>query len=244
MLPWSLMPMPVYVTFPISESVTLSLVEYLTVGYSTFKTFEKAIITTNLISPQTSKQTYRKSKYREKVFEEFQRLPRFPRKMVLYSSTKFGILKSWTNIPKLIRFDFSFWQSSKQIYRKLVCREKVFGEFQRLSRFPRKMVLYSSTEFGILKSWTNIPKLIRFDFSFWQTSKQIYRKLVYRENVFGEGKGIGRLTDCQTSKQIYKKLKYKDKLFREFQCLLRFPRKVVLYSSTKFYILKTWTNIS
>ena len=73
--------------------VTLSPVEYLTVEYSTFKTFKKTIITINLDPPQTSKQIYRKRKYREKVFGEFQRLPRFPRKMVLYSLTKFGILK-------------------------------------------------------------------------------------------------------------------------------------------------------
>ena len=75
--------------------VTLSPVEYLTVEYSTFKTFEKAIITINLDALQISKQIYRKHKYRENVFEEFQRLPCFPRKMVLYSSTKFGLLKQY-----------------------------------------------------------------------------------------------------------------------------------------------------
>ena len=66
----------------INLNVTLSQVEYLTVEYSIFKTFAKAIITINLDAPQTSKQIYSKPKYREKVFEEFQRLPRFPRKMV------------------------------------------------------------------------------------------------------------------------------------------------------------------
>ena len=76
-----------------NQMVTLSPVEYLTAEYSTFKTFEKAIITINLDPTPTSKQIYRKLKYREKVLEEFQPLPRFPRKMVLYSSTKFGILK-------------------------------------------------------------------------------------------------------------------------------------------------------
>ena len=76
-----------------SNNVTLSPVEYLTVEYSTFKTFEKTIITINLDPPQTSKQIYRKLKYSEKVFGEFQHLPRFLRKMVLYSSTKFGILE-------------------------------------------------------------------------------------------------------------------------------------------------------
>ena len=65
-------------------SVKLSPVEYLTVEYSTFKTIEKMIITTNFDPPQTSKQIYRKLKYKEKVFGEFQRFPRFPKKMILY----------------------------------------------------------------------------------------------------------------------------------------------------------------
>ena len=98
-----------------------------------------------------SEQIYRKFQNREKVFGEFQALPRFPRKMVLYSSTKFGILKPWTNIPWPRRFDLGFWQTSKQIYQKLQYREKAFEELQGLSRLPRKIVLYSSTKFGILK---------------------------------------------------------------------------------------------
>ena len=150
------------------------------------KTFEKAITTINLDPPQPSKPIYRKLKYREKVLEEFQPLPHFPRKMVFYSSTKFGILKPWTIISNLIRFDLGFWQASKQIYTKLKYREKVLEEFQRLPRFPRKMVLYSSTKFGILKPWTIISNLVRFDLGFWQASKQIYRKLKYREKVLEE----------------------------------------------------------
>ena len=51
--------------------ITLSPVEYLTAEYSSFKTFEKTIIIINLDPPQTSKQIYRKLKYREKVLEEF-----------------------------------------------------------------------------------------------------------------------------------------------------------------------------
>ena len=141
-------------------------------------------------------------------------MARFRRKMVLYSSTKFPISQPWTNIPQFIRFDLGFWQTSKQIYKKHRYRENVFEEFQRFLRFPRKMVLYRSTKFGILKPWTNIPKLIRFDLGFWRTSKQIYRKLEYREKIFGE-----------------------------FQRLLHFPRKMVLYSSTKFEIWKPWNNI-
>ena len=102
----------------------------------------------------------------ENNLEEFQRLPRFPRKMVLYSSTKFGILKPLTIISNHIRFDLGFCQASKQIYRKLEYSEKVLEEFQRLPRFPRKMVLYSSTKFGILKPLTIISNHIRFDLGF------------------------------------------------------------------------------
>ena len=87
----------------------------------------------------------------ENNLEEFQRLPRFPRKMVLYSLTKFGILKSLTIASNFIRFDLGSCQPSKQIYRKLEYSEKVLEEFQRFLRFPRKMVFYSSTNFGILK---------------------------------------------------------------------------------------------
>ena len=108
--------------------------------------------------------------------------------MVLYSSTKFHISRPWPKIPKLIRFDLGFSQTSKKIYRKIQYKEKVFREFQRLPPFPRKMVLYSSTKFGVLKPWTNIPKLIRFDLGFWKTSKQIDRKVEDREKIFGEFK--------------------------------------------------------
>ena len=116
---------------------------------------------------QASKPFYRKLKYREKVLEEFQRLPRFPRKMVLYSSTNFCILKPWAIISNLIRFHLGFWQASKSFYRKLNYKEKVLEEFQHLPRFPRKMFLYSSTNFHIWKSWAIISNLIRFDLGFW-----------------------------------------------------------------------------
>ena len=62
------------------KSVTLSPVEYFTVEYSIFKKFEKAIITVNWDVPQTSKQIYRKLKYREKLFRKFQFCLAFPEK--------------------------------------------------------------------------------------------------------------------------------------------------------------------
>ena len=88
-------------------------------------------------------------------FQEFEGLSRFPRKNVLYSPTKFGILKPWANIQSLRSFDLGFWQISKQIYRKRQYGEKVFTKPQALPCFPTKMILYSPTKFGILKPSTN-----------------------------------------------------------------------------------------
>ena len=150
---------------------------------------------------KASKPSYRKLKYRENVLEEFQRLPRFPRKMHLYLSANLCISKPWAIISNLIRFYLRFWQASKPFSRKLKCRKEVSEEFQRFLRFPRKMVLYSSTNFCILKPWAIISNLIRFDLGFWQASKPFYRKLKYREKVL-----------------------------EKFQRLPRFPRKMVLDS--------------
>ena len=209
----------------------------------------------------------------ENDLEEFQRLAGFPRKMVLYSSTKFGILNPLTIVSNLIRFDLGFCQPSKQIDRKLEYSEKVLEEFQRLLRFPRKMVLYSSTNFRILKPWVIISNLIRFDLGFWQSSKQIYRKLEYSEKILEEFQRLPcfprkmilyssikfdilkplSITSnlirfhsgfWQASKQIYRKLEYSVQVLEEFQGLPRFPRKMVLYSWTNFCILKPWAFIS
>ena len=136
-------------------------------------------------------------------------MPCFPRKVVLYSSTNFCILKPWAIISNLIRFDLGFWQASKPFYRKLKYREKVLEEFQRLPRFPSKMVLYSSTNFCILKPWAIISNLIRFDWVLWEISKPFYSNLKYTENTS-----------------------------EEFQRLPRFHRKMFFYSSMNFCILK------
>ena len=112
---------------------------------------------------QTPKQSYRKLKYKEKVFGEFQGLPRFPRKMVLYLLRKFFIFKPRTEIHLFRKFDLHFWKDWKQIYLKLQYKEFFFGKFQGQPRFPRKVVLCSLTKFGILKPCTNIQSLKRFD---------------------------------------------------------------------------------
>ena len=172
------------------------------------------LIKFNLGFWQASEPFKRKRKYRENVLEDFQRLPRFPRKMVFYSSTNFRILKPSAIISNLIRFDFSFWQDSKPFYRKLKYWEKHLQGFQRLPRFPRKIVLYSSSSFRILKQWAIISNLIRFDLGFWPAWKPFYGKLKYREKVL-----------------------------EEFQRLNRFSRKLVLCSATNIPILRSWAII-
>ena len=98
-------------------------------------------------------------------------------------STKFGILKPWTNIAWLKRFDYGFWQTSKEIYRKLEYKEKAFVEFLNLPRFPRKKILHTLIKFGILKPWTNTACPRCLELGFWQTSEEIYRKIQYREKL-------------------------------------------------------------
>ena len=222
---------------------------------------------------QTSKPFYRKVTYRENVFEEFLCLLRFPRKMVFYSSTNFRILKPWAIISNFLRFDWGFWQASKPFYWKLKYKKKVLGDFQHLPRFPRKKVSYSSTNFRILKPWAIISNLIIFHLGFWQASKLFYRKLKYRKKVLEEFQRLRRfprkmvlylrtnsgilkpwaiisilitldLGFWQVPKPFCRKLKYREKVLEELQRLPHFPRKMVLYSSTNFGILKTWAIIS
>ena len=139
----------------------------------------------------------------------FQGLLHFSRKMVLCWLSQLCILEPFTNIQLLRRFDLSFWQTSQEVYRKVQHEKKIFPKFQGQLCFPRKMVLYSLTTFGIKKPWINISWLRRFNLGFCKTSKQIYRKFQYRDNIFGK-----------------------------FQGLPRFPRKIVLYSLTKFDIFE------
>ena len=131
--------------------------------------------------------------------------------MVFYSSTNFRIIKPWAIISNFIRFDLGFWETWKPFYRKLKYREKVLEEFQSLHRLPRRMFLYSWSNFNILKLWAMISNFIRFNLDF-----------------------------CQASKPFYWKLKYREKVFEEFQHLPCFPRKMVLHSSTNFHILNPW----
>ena len=135
----------------------------------------------------------------EKVFDKFQRLSRFPRRMVLYFSSKFCIFEPFTNIQSHRKFSSGFCQTSGQVYRKFQHEEKILAKFQGQPHFPRKMVLYFLAKFGIKKIGTNIPWLRRFDLGFLQSSKLIFRKLQYT--------------------------KKEDLVPGKFQSLLRFPRK-------------------
>ena len=232
-----------------------------------------SVISLDLGFWQASKPLYRKLKHREKVLEQFQRLHRFPGKMVLDSSTNFRILKPSAIISNLIRFDLGLWKASKPLYRKLKYRGNVLEEFQRLPRFPRKMFFYSWTNFRILELWPIISNLIRFDLGFWEAWTPFYRKLKYSGKVLKEFErlpGFPRImvlysstnfdilkplaiistvisSDLgfwQASKLFYRKLKYRENILEEFQRFPRFPRKMVLYSSTNFCILNPWAIIS
>ena len=128
------------------------------------------------------KKNYRKLQYKENVFEEFPGLSYFPRKMSFYSSCNLSILKRWTNIPWPRRFDSGFWQTLKQIYRKLEYKRKVFGKFQglpcfsreiTLPHFPIKMVMNLLRTFVILKHCTIMQLFRRFDLRVWKNLKQI-----------------------------------------------------------------------
>ena len=65
---------------------------------------------------------------------------------------QFCIFETFRNNQLQRRFNLSFWQTSEQVYRKLQHGKKIFAKFQSQPRFPRKMVLYSLTKFGIIKT--------------------------------------------------------------------------------------------
>ena len=78
----------------------------------------------------------------------------------IFNSRMFIIQKIWKT-KKTVNWDFS--QTPKQVYRKLQHGGKIFAKFQGQPPFSRKVVLYSLTKLGIIKTWSNIPWLRRFD---------------------------------------------------------------------------------
>ena len=135
---------------------------------------------------ETSKEIYEKLQNKGKVFKQFHSFLRFPEKKDLYSLTKFGILKSSSNIPWPRKFYLSSCQTPKQIYRKLQDRKKVFEEFSGLPGLSRKIVSYLPTKLDIIKPWGIILFLKRFDLYIWQISKHIYAKIQCKEEVSEE----------------------------------------------------------
>ena len=151
--------------------------------------------------------------------------------MVLYSSTKLGILKPWGIISNLSRFDLGFWQASKTFYRKFKYREKVLEEFQHLPRFPRKMVLHSSTKFCIVKPWAIFSNHRRFDWGFWQVSISFFAKLKYREKVLEDFQSVSlsqkngvvfvnQFLHFKASRNYFQPCKFRFRLLTGFKTIL------------------------
>ena len=74
----------------------------------------------------------------------------FSEKWFLYSSSKFCFFEPFINIQLHKRFNVGIWQTLEQVHRKFQHGEKIFAKFQSEPCFPRKMVLYLLTKFGIL----------------------------------------------------------------------------------------------
>ena len=87
---------------------------------------------------------------RRNLWESFKVCVALPEKIVLYLLTKFSNFYRLTNIECHRRFNLGYWETSKQIFKKLQYSEKLFGKVQGLPCFTRKIVLYSSTKFDIL----------------------------------------------------------------------------------------------
>ena len=74
--------------------------------------------------------------------------------MVLYSLTKFGIIKPWIIIQ-----GFIILETQKRIYTWFEIKIKIFDKYQRFPLFPRKIVLYSLNKlFSSLVSIFNCSK--------------------------------------------------------------------------------------
>ena len=143
--------------------ITLFLVEYSTVECSAFKKLKKKQ------ESQSTKNFHRlqnkfigNSNMKRWFLESF--------KVSLPLTERWCSIRcpnSWPNISWHKRFDLGFWQTSKQFYRKLQYREKCLGEFQYLSHFSTKIVLYLFNKFCIFGPCTYIQFLPRFDIGLW-----------------------------------------------------------------------------
>ena len=183
--------------------------------------------------------------------------------MVLHLLTKLFIFQPSTKIQSLRRFDLDLLETLKGVYRWFKYDKKC--KDQRLSFFPRKIVL---SKFDIFKPCKNIQLLRRFDKDFWKSSEQIYTKLQYWEKCFGKFPGLPRFlrkNGFEFVKQILyfwafyqfsTSQNFRFRIFRnsyfpiwgknfgKFHDLPSFPRKMVLYSFTKFGIFQPCSEAS
>ena len=114
---------------------------------------------------------YRKLQYVENAFWNVSRFALFSRKIGFILLTKLYLFEPCTNIRSLQRLDLGFWQTLKKVCF-WVLKKKLFRKFQGQPCLPTKIILYSLTEFGIIKPCTNIQSLIRFDVSWWFSLSQ------------------------------------------------------------------------
>ena len=111
----------------------------------------------------------------------------------IFNSWMLNIQKIW---KKIITVNWDFSQTRKPVffltlftgfkinlYETPIYGEN-FGEVSSLPCFPRKMVLYSSSQFCIFEPSTNIQSLRKFDLRFWQILDQVHRKLQHKEKIF------------------------------------------------------------
>ena len=111
--------------------------------------------------------------------------------MVLYLLTKFIIIRPWTNISWSRRFDLGFWQISKQIYRKVQYRKKVFRKFQGLPRLSRKIFIYLLAKCGITKPLTNIRfRLLTDSQTNLKQNDNVFRNFFGRFALLIQGNGF------------------------------------------------------
>ena len=80
----------------------------LTVEYAIFKIIQKTIITVNSGSPRDSKKFQVTPVCGKSFGKFFEGLRRFPKKVILFWSTKFYNFEPCTNIQSLGRFDIIF----------------------------------------------------------------------------------------------------------------------------------------
>ena len=76
--------------------------------------------------------------------------------MVLHLLTKLVHYEAFNQYSIAQKIRFKVFKDLKHIYRKIQYKQKFFGKFQGWSCFAKKIILYSSTKFGILKPWINV----------------------------------------------------------------------------------------